>query len=89
MDDDKYIGHLLEEMRDELRAVHELVAGQPTRVEFNELVRNVDGLTQDVSVLKVAVADLSQDMKVVKAGVSDNSREVADHGHRITRLEAA
>ena len=89
MDDDNYTGHMLEQILDEIKAVHELVAGQPTRVEFNELVRNVDGLKQDVSVIKVAVADLSQDMKVVKAGVSDNSREVADHGHRIARLVAA
>ncbi len=60
----------------------------PTRWEFNELRRDIDGLKQNASVLKVALADLSQDAKVIKAGVSDNSREIANHEHRISRLEA-
>jgi hypothetical protein len=67
MDDDKYIGHKLELILDEVKAVHELVAAQPTRAEFNEL-------RQDVTELK-------QEMKVVKAAVQDVSSELAEHKH--------
>jgi hypothetical protein len=33
---DDYTGHMLEQILDEIRAVHEVVAGQPTRGEFKE-----------------------------------------------------
>ena len=68
--DDSYVGVMLEQIRDEIRAVHEEVAGirdkvdnQPTRDEFDEL-------RQDAHVLKAAVADLSHDVKVTKARAS-------------------
>ena len=75
MADDKYTTILLEEMRDQNKAILEAVSGLPTRVEFNEL--------------KDDVAELKQDLKAVKAAVTDLSNKVADHEHRITRLEAA
>ncbi len=66
-DDAKYIGHLLEVIRDEVRAVHEGVAGirevvndQPTRAEFNELKR-------DVKTIKASVTDLSRDLEKHKS----------------------
>jgi hypothetical protein len=74
-DDDKYIGHKLEQILDEVKAVHELVADVPTRGEFNEL-------RQDV-------VELKQDMKVVKAAVTATNRDVAGLDRRVTRLEAA
>jgi hypothetical protein len=62
---DDYTGHLLEQILDEIKAVHEVVAGQLTCVEFNEL-------RQDV-------AELKQDMKAVKAAVKDASEWQAEH----------
>ncbi len=73
--DAKYFGHLLEAIHDEVRAVHEVVANQPTHVEFEELRHDV--------------TELKQDMKVVKAAVQDLSRQVRDHEYRISRVEAA
>lgn len=74
-DDVRYFGILLEEIRDQNRAVLEAVGDMlaqvrvlPTRAEF---------------------AELRQDVKVIKAAVTDVSHQVADHEHRITRLEAA
>jgi hypothetical protein len=71
--DDNYAGLLLEQIRDEVKAIHELVAGQPTRSEF-------DQLTTDVRTIR-------DDTKVIKAAVMDQSAQLNDHEHRITRLE--
>lgn len=72
---DNYIGILLEQIRDEVKAVHEGVGGMreelksvPKREEFDEL---------------------KADVKVIKAAVTDLSRQVGDHGHRIDVLEGA
>ncbi len=72
--DDNYVGVLLEQIRNEIKAVHkeaggmrEELANVPKRKEFNEL---------------------KDDMKVVKAAVTDISHQMNDHEHRITRLEA-
>ena len=88
----KAINHfsaLMEDQNAKLDAVLEGMKDLPKSWEFNELRRDLDGLKQSMSVVKVAVADLSQDVKAVKAGVADNSRDVAKHEHRIARLEAA
>lgn len=55
MSDDKYIGHKLELILDEIKAVHELVADQPTRGEFAEL-------KQDMKVVKAAVTAINRDL---------------------------
>jgi archaellum component FlaC len=62
MDDISYMTHMFEEMRGELRAVHEGVgaireelARVPKREEFEEL-------KQDVKLIKAAVGDLSRDL---------------------------
>lgn len=72
---DKYLGILLEEIRDQNKAVLEAVGDTreelkrvPKREEFDELKQNV---------------------KVIKAAVTDLSKQVGDHEHRISDLETA
>lgn len=74
-DDVRYVGILLEQIRDQNQAVLELLKDIPTRTEFGAL--------------KQDVADLNQDVKVIKAAVMDMGKQLADHEHRIIRLEAA
>ena len=73
--EDNYIGVLLEQIRDQNRAVLEAVGSMqeelkrvPKREEFDEL---------------------KQDVKVIKAAVTDLSHQVTDHEHRIGHLESA
>jgi predicted nucleic acid-binding Zn-ribbon protein len=75
MADKDYAIVLMEQMRDELRAVHEAVGGiqeqladVPKRDEFDEL---------------------RQDMKAAMSALRDVSGQVADHETRISALEAA
>jgi predicted nucleic acid-binding Zn-ribbon protein len=89
MADKDYTTVLLEEIRDQNKVLIEGQKDLPTRWEFDVLRRDVEAMKQNITVLKVAIADLSEDVKVIKAGVTDNSRELADHEHRIARLEAA
>lgn len=72
--DDNYVGVLLEEIRDQNRAVLEAVG------DMQKKVTQIPGIAADITELK-------DDMKVVKAAVTDLSQQVADHEHRITRLE--
>lgn len=73
--DDNYLGVLLEEIRDQNRAVLEAVG------DMQKNVAKIPGIESDIHELK-------QDMKIVKAAVTDLSHQVNDHEHRITRLEA-
>lgn len=73
---DDYTGHILEQVLDEIKAVHELVAEVP------KMARKLDRVEQDV-------AELKQGKHAVEAAVRDSSRELANHDRRITRLEAA
>jgi|GEM_PF-5686618 len=73
---DDYTGHMLEQVLDEMKAVHELVAEVP------KMARKLDHVEQDVGELK-------QDMKVVRAGTTDTSHQVHDLERRVSRLEAA
>lgn len=73
---DEYVAILLEELRDQNKAVLEAVS---------DIQRSVS----DLPVMKHDIADLKQDMKVVKAAVTDMSHELKDHEARISRLEAA
>ena len=73
--DDNYIGVLLEQIRDQNKAMLEAVGDMraelkrvPKREEFNKL---------------------KQDVKIIKAAVTDLSRQVNDHERRIGDLEAA
>jgi phage shock protein A len=63
---DDYTGHILEQVLDEIKAVHELVAEVP------KMARKLDCVEQDVGELK-------QDMKTVKAAVKDTSVWQAAH----------
>jgi hypothetical protein len=71
---DDYTGHMLEQVLDEIKAVHELVAEVP------KMARKLDHVEQDV-------AELKQDMKVVKAAGTDLSHQTNDHERRIGDLE--
>jgi len=73
---DDYTGHILEQVLDEIKSVHELVAEVP------KMARKLDRVEQKVD-------KLERDMQVVKAAVHDSSHELANHDRRITRLEAA
>jgi len=72
--DDNYVAVLLEEIRDQNKAVLEAVG---------DLQKNVS----KIPVIEETVDELKQDMKVVKAAVTDMSHQVQDHGVRISRLE--
>jgi septal ring factor EnvC (AmiA/AmiB activator) len=70
-----YATILLEDIRDQNKAILEGLREVPKRVEFNEL--------------KQDVAELKQDMKVVKAAVQATNRDLAALDQQVTRLEAA
>ena len=89
MDDKGYTAHLLEEIRDQNRALLEGMKDMPKSWEFKELQRDIDTLRQNGTVIRVAIADVSQDMKIIKAAVTDNTRQVNELEHRVSRLEAA
>ena len=63
---DDYTGHMLEQVLDEIKAVHELVAEVP------KMSRKLDRVEQDV-------AELKQDMNVVKAAVNATSHDPKKH----------
>lgn len=72
--DDNYVGLVLEQIRDEIKVVHELVAhidrkveNQPTREEFNEL---------------------KDETRVIKAAVIDQNKHLLDSDRRLSHLEA-
>jgi len=67
---------LMEEMRGELKAIHELVADVP------KMSRKLDAIEQDITALK-------GDMAVVKAGVSAINQDITLLDQRVIRLEAA
>jgi hypothetical protein len=73
-DNSHYQGALLEEIRDEIKAVHESVAPMPT-------------LCRDVSQLKDDVSQLKTDVATIKAVVTDQSSQLKDHEKRVTTLE--
>jgi len=56
---------LLEEIRDQNKAILEGLQDVPKRLEFNEL--------------RSDVAELKQDMKVVRATVTATNRDLAEH----------
>ena len=74
--DVRYFGVMLEELRDQNKAVLEAVG------DMQRAVAALPAMQHDI-------AELKADMKVVKAAITDVSRQLADHELRITRLEAA
>jgi len=73
---DDYTGHLLEQVLDEIEAVHELVAEVP------KMVHKLDHVEQKVD-------KLERDMQVVKVAVTATNRDVDVLDNRVSRLEAA
>ncbi len=69
---DDYTGHLLEQILDEIKAVHELVADVPTRGAFNRLEQKMDKLNNDMEVVKTAV-------KATNSDVADLGRDIERH----------
>lgn len=74
-DDVRYFGVMFEEIRDQNKAMLELLRVIPTLSDFQRIEHRVD--------------EVQADVKVIKAAVTDQSHQLADHEHRITRLEAA
>lgn len=71
---DRYTQILLEEIRDQNRA---LLEGQASLL----------GLPADVQILKDDVAELKSDVKVIKAVLRATNDDVKNHEKRITKLE--
>jgi len=69
-----YAAILLEEIRDQNKAILEGLREVPKRVEFN-------GLKQDV-------AEVKQSVKTIEAAVKATNRDLAALDQRVTRLEA-
>ena len=57
---------LLEEIRDQNKAILEGINGLPTRAEFNDLRADVSELKDDMKSVKAAVKDLSRDLEAHK-----------------------
>lgn len=73
--DDNHIVILLEEIRDQNKALLEGMKDLPTCKEFNELKHTVDSIEGNV--------------RIIKAVVTDQSKQLQDHEHRIGGLETA
>ena len=70
-----YATTLLEEIRDQNKAILEGLQEVPKRAEFNRLEQKVD--------------KLSDDMETVKVAVRATNHDIAALDQRVTRLEAA
>ena len=75
-DTSHYEGALLEEIRDQNKAILEGLQPMPQ-------------LVQDVHQLKEDVSEIKTDIKVIKSVAKDQSRALKDHEERITTLEPA
>jgi Mg2+ and Co2+ transporter CorA len=73
---DNYIGVILEEIRDQNKAVLEAVG------DMQQMVAVLPAMQQDI-------AELKQEIMVVRAATTDTSRQVHDLERRVSRLEAA
>ena len=65
---DDYTGHMLEQVLDEIKVVHELVAEVPKMArKLDSVEQKVDKLDRDMEVVKAAVTDLSRYLKKHKS----------------------
>jgi chromosome segregation ATPase len=76
MNDDHYEGALLEEIRDQNKAILEGLQPLP------KIAKDIGKLQEDVETLK-------NDMQAVKAIAKDHSHQLDGHEDRLTQLEAA
>ena len=75
VESDRYKGVMLEELLGQNKAILEAVGDMQRHVA-------------DIPQMKEDIGELKSDMKIVKAAVTANSRDIHDHEHRITILEA-
>lgn len=73
--DDNHVAMLLEEIRDQNKALLEGMKDLPTRQEYGELKHTVDGIEDNV--------------RIIKSVVTDQRKQLQDHEHRIGGLETA
>lgn len=73
---DDYTNVLLEEMRDQVRAIHEITVANQSKID------KIDGIEQDVKELK-------SDMQIVKQAVKDTNTDLRLLDRRVTKLENA
>lgn len=65
---DDYTGHMLEQVLDEMKAVHELVAEVPKMArKLDRVEQKIDNLEQDMQVVKTAVTATNHDLKKHKS----------------------
>ncbi len=74
--DDDYAGLILEELRDQNKAILEILSPMKQ-------------MSVDVSELKEDMREVKSDIKAIKAVVKKHNTELTDHQQRITVLETA
>lgn len=57
---ERHTGILLEQLLDEVRTIHELVADQPTRTEFRKVQDDIEIIKADLQVMKLVQVDTSR-----------------------------
>jgi hypothetical protein len=68
----KYNGGLMEQVLSEVKAMHELVAAQPTLTDFHRLEDDVAELKRGTKVVETAV-------KATNSDVADLRRDIVEH----------
>lgn len=63
----RYVGTMMEQVLSEVKAVHELVAAQPTLADFHRLEEGVTELKGDVKTIKASVTATNHDLKQHKS----------------------
>lgn len=74
--DDNYTNAILEEMRDQIRVIHEITVANQSKIN------KIDTIEQDV-------AELKTDMKTIKQVVTDTNKDLTLLDRRVTKLEQA
>jgi hypothetical protein len=59
----RYVGAQMEQVLSEVKAVHELVAAQPTLTDFHRLEDDFAELKGDVKTIRAAVTDTNRDLE--------------------------
>jgi uncharacterized protein YhaN len=79
---------LLEQIRDQNKAILEGLEDVPKRVEFNRLEQKVDKLSEDIEVVSAAVkatnrdlAEVKREVQVSELKIHDILRDLDEHVH--------
>jgi peptidoglycan hydrolase CwlO-like protein len=73
---DNYTAIILEEIRDQNKAVLEAVG-------------DIQKQVSKITTMEENITEIKTDIKVIKAAVTDTNTQVRDHERRLTQLEAA